>query len=213
MKLFFFSRECIFHSMLFLQKFTEHLDNISFVAFSLCSVLGNGQDSSFNPFFVISQYAEKLFVRRPRDCDFPQSVAQQMWDAVCGNDKKAVYRLIVNGEGDVNSVYDQSSSSSSLTLSRVILIPERTKREDVLLRLRNELLDRTSSGSSSNIPPEETRGCSLLHCACEKADIGMVELLLQYGANVNATDSSGQTPLHYCIIRGKATLARLLLTR
>uniref|UniRef100_A0A1J3JW35 ADP-ribosylation factor GTPase-activating protein AGD3 n=1 Tax=Noccaea caerulescens TaxID=107243 RepID=A0A1J3JW35_NOCCA len=163
--------------------------------------------------YIQAKYAEKIFVRRSRDCDFPQSVAQLMWDAVCGNDKKAVYRLIVNGEADVNRVYDQSSSTSSLTLSRVMLIPERIKREDVLLRLRNELLDRNSSGSSSNIPPEDTTGCSLLHCACEKTDIGMVELLLQYGANVNATDSRGQTPLHYCILRGKAVVARLLLTR
>ena len=161
-------------------------------------------------FFVIPQYAEKLFVRRSRDSDFPQSVAQQMWDAVSGNDKKAVYRLIVNGDADVNYVYDQTSSSS-LTLSRVILVPERPKREDVLLRLRNELLDRT--GSSSNISPEGSGGSSLLHCACEKADLGMVELLLQYGANVNASDSSGQTPLHCCLLRGKVTIARLLLTR
>ncbi|EOA19969.1 hypothetical protein CARUB_v10000234mg [Capsella rubella] len=162
--------------------------------------------------YIQAKYAEKLFVRRSRDCDFPQSIAQQMWDAVCGNDKKAVYRLIVNGDADVNFVYDQSSSSSSLTLSRVILVPERPKREDVLLRLRNELLDRTS-GSSSNISPEGSGCSSLLHCACEKADIGMAELLLQYGANVNASDSSGQTPLHCCIFRGKAAIARLLLSR
>jgi Arf-GAP/coiled-coil/ANK repeat/PH domain-containing protein len=160
--------------------------------------------------YIQAKYAEKLFVRRSRDSDFPQSAAQQMWDAVSGNDKKAVYRLIVNGDADVNYVYDQTSSSS-LTLSRVILVPERPKREDVLLRLRNELLDRT--GSSSNISPEGSGGSSLLHCACEKADLGMVELLLQYGANVNASDSSGQTPLHCCLLRGKVTIARLLLTR
>nr|AFK44284.1 unknown [Lotus japonicus] len=56
-------------------------------------------------------------------------------------------------------------------------------------------------------------GCTLLHLACETGDIGMLELLLQYGVNVNATDSRGQTPLHRCILKGKSILARLLLSR
>jgi Arf-GAP/coiled-coil/ANK repeat/PH domain-containing protein len=60
---------------------------------------------------------------------------------------------------------------------------------------------------------EDLDGCTLLHLACETADIGMLELLLQYGANVNATDSRGQTPLDRCILKGRNTFAKLLLTR
>ncbi|KAJ8772473.1 hypothetical protein K2173_027650 [Erythroxylum novogranatense] len=49
--------------------------------------------------------------------------------------------------------------------------------------------------------------------ACLTADIGMVELLLQYGANINACDSKGRTPLHYCIISRRSGMAKWLLMR
>lgn len=62
-------------------------------------------------------------------------------------------------------------------------------------------------------PMDNLVGSTLLHVACETADIGMVELLLQYGANINATDLRGQTPLHRCILKGRSTIARLLLSR
>lgn len=58
-----------------------------------------------------------------------------------------------------------------------------------------------------------TDGCSLLHLACLTADLGMVELLLQYGANIHASNSKGQTPLHQCIINRRPSIAKLLLTR
>ena len=39
----------------------------------------------------------------------------------------------------------------------------------------------------------------------------VVELLLLYGANVNAQDSSGNTPLHACSLNGHAACAAMLL--
>ncbi|CAD6218586.1 unnamed protein product [Miscanthus lutarioriparius] len=56
-------------------------------------------------------------------------------------------------------------------------------------------------------------GLSLLHLACRAADLGMVELLLQYGANVNSADSRGRTPLHHSIMKGRHVYAKLLLSR
>jgi len=69
--------------------------------------------------------------------------------------------------------------------------------------------------SQSEIQPIEAiqDGSSVLHLACLTSDIGMVELLLQHGANINACDSRGQTPLHYCIIKGKTAAAKVLIMR
>ncbi|XP_043815952.1 ADP-ribosylation factor GTPase-activating protein AGD3 isoform X4 [Manihot esculenta] len=167
----------------------------------------------------ISKYAEKLFVRKPRESQYPHSMSQPMAEAVRANDKKSVYRLIVNHEADVNVVYEQPSCSTSLTLARVMLLQEQAGLDHCSSCSTGNSLDRSSTsslnlaGTGEGRTLEDLDGCSLLHLACETADIGMLELLLQYGANINSTDLRGQTPLHRCILRGRATFAKLLLSR
>ncbi|KAF3430911.1 hypothetical protein FNV43_RR25641 [Rhamnella rubrinervis] len=166
--------------------------------------------------FIHAKYAEKLFVRKPKDRQYPNLVAQQIWEGVRTSDKKAVYRHIVNSEPDVNAVYEQASCGSSLTLAKVMLLPEQISLEHSSSCLTGDSLDRSSTSSlnlSESQTMEDLDGCTLLHLACETADIAMLELLLQYGANINAIDSRGQTPLHRCILRGKTTFGKLLLTR
>ncbi|KAG5228016.1 ADP-ribosylation factor GTPase-activating protein [Salix suchowensis] len=169
--------------------------------------------------FIHAKYAEKAFVRKPRDHQNTQSVAQQIWEAVRANDKKAVYRLIVNHEADVSAVYEQASCSSSLTLAKTMLLQELANTDHCSSYSTGNSLDRSST-SSLNFPGttegqtlEDLDGRTLLHLACETADVGMLELLLQYGANINSTDSGGQTPLHRCILRGRAAFAKMLLAR
>ena len=140
-----------------------------------------------------------------------------MLEAVRANDKKALYRYIVNSDIVVNAVHEQLCSSS-LTLAKVMLLQEQTNH-DHGSTLAGNTLDWSSAsslnlaGSREGHAMDNLDGSTLLHLACETADIGMLELLLQYGANVNATDSRGQTPLHRCILKGKSTFARLLLSR
>ncbi|XWS68744.1 hypothetical protein CRYUN_Cryun04dG0118000 [Craigia yunnanensis] len=168
--------------------------------------------------FIHAKYAEKLFVHKPKDKQHPHSVAQQLWDGVRANDKKAVYRYIVNCEADVNAVYEQSSGCS-LTLAKVMLLQEHANVDYNSSYITGDLSDRSSAssfnlvGSTEGQTMDDLDGCTLLHLACETADIGMLELLLQYGANINSMDSRGQTPLHRCIPKGKAALAKLLLAR
>ncbi|RXH79971.1 hypothetical protein DVH24_041118 [Malus domestica] len=169
--------------------------------------------------FIHAKYAEKLFVRKPKDAQYTHLVAQQIWEGVRANDKKAVYRHIVNSEPDLNVLYEQAACNSSLTLAKVMLMHEQTSHDQSSSCIAGDSLDKSSpsssnlSGTSEGQQVEDLDGCTLLHLACETADIGMLELLLQYGVNINVTDSRGQTPLDRCILRGKNTFAKLLLTR
>lgn len=167
--------------------------------------------------FIQAKYAEKIFVRKPKDNQYRLLVAQQIWEAVRANDKKAVYRYIVNSDVDVNVVYEQACNNS-LTLAKVMLLQEQANNDNSP-NLAGNTLDWSSNcsmnlvGSKEGQPLLNLEGCTLLHIACETADIGMVELLLQYGANINATDMRGRTPLHRCILKGRSIIARLLLSR
>ncbi|CAL5444356.1 unnamed protein product [Camellia sinensis] len=173
--------------------------------------------------FINAKYAEKRFVHRGEDNQHLLSVAQQLWGSVHANDKKAAYRLIVTYEADVNAIHGQASSGTSLNLSKAMQCQAHGESPDVYFDCLTDLTDSSSSFSSVRESKDEfiaeflddefLDGCSLLHLACQAADIGMVELLLQHGANVNASDSRGQTPLHHSIIRGRIAIAKLLLTR
>ncbi|KAK3042489.1 hypothetical protein RJ639_000213 [Escallonia herrerae] len=170
--------------------------------------------------FIHAKYAEKRFVHKVKKNQHPLPVAQQLWESVRINDKKAVYRLFVVCGANVNAVYGQASPGTSSSLACVMQLQEQADPDRNFDCLAGDLFDKASS-SSLNSPRDNKHqvvdefldGCSLLHLACQTADIGMVELLLQHGADINASDSRGQTPLHQSIIRGRIATTKLLLTR
>ncbi|CAI0381421.1 unnamed protein product [Linum tenue] len=160
--------------------------------------------------FIHAKYAEKLFVRKPRE---NQYLHQQMWEAVRANDKKALYRLMINNEVDINMVFDQATFSPSLTLAKAMLLQEQTGVNHCSGCSTASVNSVGTNEGGQIVVDDDLDGCTLLHLACETADIGMLELLLQYGANVNSTDSKGRTPLHRCVTRRRAAFAKLLLAR
>ncbi|XP_028765225.1 ADP-ribosylation factor GTPase-activating protein AGD3-like [Neltuma alba] len=182
----------------------------------------------------ISKYLEKVFVNRKKKTERIHSLAHQVWESICANDKRAVYRHIVKSDVDLNTIGERVSYGVSSCLSAPLAgigltgnsevpsssnIDSSSKRENQPTR-KSEV----PSSSNSEVQPkkpenqlvEDRQDCSsssVLHQACLTADSSMVELLLQYGADINAPDSRGQTPLHCCIINGKSAAAKLLAVR
>lgn len=122
------------------------------------------------------------------------SPARRIWDAVKTNNLREVYRLIVTTDRSiVHTVFDEvvggdAHHKGDLTYSENC---ERVEEE----------------------PENCLQGCSLLHLACRHGNPTMVELLLQFGAEINIQDFHGRTPVHHCISLGLNSLAKLLLKR
>ena len=168
------------------------------------------------------QYVEKLFTSKS-DNEFDLSAAPcKIWNAVKTCNKKLVYRLLVCSGADANTTYDRAMEgnasahmSNNISRTQEIIISGFSSSSSAAIR------DEKSFHSGEIVPSlkldhsssPDVDGSTLLHLACQSGDIAMVELLIQYGAHVNAVDSSGQTPLHRCALHARTACAKLLLSR
>ncbi|KAH0854669.1 hypothetical protein HID58_057724 [Brassica napus] len=144
-------------------------------------------------------HAKDICPQRNRQPAFSGSFPRDLGECACQR-QEISYKHIVCSETDVNALRGQATYTVSLSLWKMMQL---------------EAKEETLKAKIKRIEEEEetSKDCSLLHLACLYADIGMVELLLQYGAKINATDSKGRTPLHHCIISRRYAIARLLLMR
>ncbi|XP_027191263.1 ADP-ribosylation factor GTPase-activating protein AGD1 isoform X3 [Cicer arietinum] len=138
--------------------------------------------------FIHAKYAEKIFI-----CRTEKNLAQEILESICANDKKAVYQHIVKSDINVNVISRQALYGDSFNMASLINL-------------------NVSSQSENQLNEDIQDGSSVLHLACLTSDPVMVDLLLQHGADINACDSRGRTPLHYCIIRGKPAAAKVLIS-
>ncbi|CAH1414769.1 unnamed protein product [Lactuca virosa] len=153
--------------------------------------------------YINAKYVEKLFVETSNGSNpNPSSNATRIWEAVKGNNIQEVYRLIATSSSNSNIVnattYDDVASSD--------LIHDLDSTKDSDPKLCKRIKD-------SRRPESCLQGSTLLHLACGSGYQVMVELLLQFGADINRPDYHGRTPLHHCIFSGNNKLAKYMLRR
>ncbi|XP_071728454.1 ADP-ribosylation factor GTPase-activating protein AGD1-like [Rutidosis leptorrhynchoides] len=169
--------------------------------------------------FIHAKYAERRYIQKVKDPRHLILLEQQLWENVRANDKKAVYLLIAICSADVNAAHGHASYTSSSSVAQIMQFEDQSNVDHEFDYLKDYSTDDSSRSLASvrevddPLTNESLNGCSLLHVACQTADCTMVELLLQHSANINSSDSKGQTPLHHSLIRGRLEIAKLLLSR
>ncbi|GJT65901.1 ADP-ribosylation factor GTPase-activating protein AGD3 [Tanacetum coccineum] len=171
---------------------------------------------------MMSQHKEKGKLRSEKGETLAGQKLQEAQDEYNEVARLCVFRVKSLKEGQFRSLLTHAtrhhaaqvpftfrgSCNSSLTLAKVMLLQEQQIMGDhgnsaSLMRDMSKKSSSSVAGTSEGhahghgYGTKEFDGCTLLHLACETADVGMIELLLQYGANINVFSSRGR---HHSII-------------
>lgn len=151
------------------------------------------------------QYEEKMLIIKEASQPDLSPLTVRIWEAVKTNNVKATYRLIVAADVNPNTRYDEVTDD-------VCHLEDKPRAKD---RGERKPIDPASCEKIevSGNPESCLQGCTLLHLACHGGDPVMVELLLQFGADINRQDYHGRTPLHHCILKKNDSLATYLIRR
>lgn len=161
--------------------------------------------------YILAKYVEKALIIRnaPLRGDF--SPTTSIWHAVKTHNLREVYRLIVTSDTNIinttfNDVFGIDSYHHVVEACDIEPNSHEVQRKEYDPSACQRIKD-------SNEPGNCLQGCSLLHLACHCGNPVMVELLLQFGADINMRDFHGRTPLHHCISSRNNIFSKLLLRR
>ncbi|XP_044488907.1 ADP-ribosylation factor GTPase-activating protein AGD4-like isoform X2 [Mangifera indica] len=161
--------------------------------------------------YIYAKYVEKLLVIKDRAASENESQARSIWEAVKAQNLREVYRLIVTSEVDIiNTTFDVVVG---VDLYHHVFDAQESKFDNEKAKKKNYDPAICQRIIDANDPGMCLQGCSLLHLACHFDNPVMLELLIQFGADINLRDFHGRTALHHCISTRNNPFAKLLLRR
>nr|XP_010319362.1 ADP-ribosylation factor GTPase-activating protein AGD2-like isoform X1 [Solanum lycopersicum] len=153
--------------------------------------------------YILAKYVEKQVVNKEAFAPYSNR-ATLIWEAVRSNKVKDVYQIIVVSDVNIiNTIYDEVEGATMY---------HEIHENDSKLGLQDSQKKHQNPAACQGIKLC-LQGCSLLHLACNGETPVMLELLLQFGSDINRRDFHGRTPLQHCIGNGRHHLAKFLLRR
>ncbi|PHT81220.1 ADP-ribosylation factor GTPase-activating protein AGD4, partial [Capsicum annuum] len=153
--------------------------------------------------FILAKYVDKQIVNKEAFGPYNNRAAL-IWEAVKSNNVKEVYRIIVVSDVNIiNTTYDEVEGATMY---------HEIHENDSKLGFQDSQKKHQNPAACQEIKLC-LQGCSLLHLACNGETPVMLELLLQFGADINRRDFHGRTPLQHCIGNGRHHMAKFLLRR
>ncbi|XVF03031.1 hypothetical protein REPUB_Repub04eG0225500 [Reevesia pubescens] len=161
--------------------------------------------------YINAKYVDKLLIIRDSMQPGVHPNSTNFWQAVKTDNLREVYRLIaISDTNIVNTTFDDVLS---IELYHHVIDAQYSSLDSHKEERKQYDPSACQRIKDSDDPGNCLQGCSVLHLACQCGNPVMVELLLQFGADINMQDFHGRTPLHHCISMENNPLAKHLLRR
>ncbi|CAA6655778.1 unnamed protein product [Spirodela intermedia] len=158
--------------------------------------------------FIQLKYMGKILLAEELGEFISPPYPAHIWEAVEKRDIRAVYCFLVASSGNANTRYEEFMGHDHFHR-----VDGPKLNDNGYFEKKQHDPFTCEKIKDSGVPEGCMQGCSLLHLACHVNDLVMLELLLQFGADVNLQDYHGRTPLHHCISKRNDTSAKYLIKR
>jgi ankyrin repeat protein len=150
-------------------------------------------------------YFLKILIANGADVNTKYRGGETLLKSAAKTGKTEAIKLLLDGGADINE-----NDNGPTALHAMLNMRNSNYNQYRLSKDTAELL--LARGADVNL--KDKFGWTPLHFAAESADVNIIELLLDKGAEVNAKDDeAGFTALHHAVRLGKRNVAELLITR
>ncbi|KAG4086376.1 acyl CoA binding protein-domain-containing protein [Neocallimastix lanati (nom. inval.)] len=171
--------------------------------------------------------------KRPGMFDFVNRAKWDSWNSMNGMTKEEAMKnyidLVIEKTGwDINKIPEEENrenSKSGISMGNAVSTLKDETGNDNLIEDNesNEIFFLSSEGNIEKVKElilkqpnlinkKDENGLSLLHWACDRGQMNMIQFLIDQGININEKDNEGETPLSYSLLCENYDISKYLIS-